>query len=398
MDGEDIELPLIPTTQPPDHEEETSFIERNTNLTTTLTPINKPPELVRKQLEIDFDIDKIENLFSGYKFNGDFIRYLTNKIKVEDDNYFLRLNSSLFLKINLRSKNQVYKYNTSILKLKGNTYNEDGNNISENEFVINKTSIRSQVKEFYELLERNNLQETPYKYRTVSVIGETSKKSISFSNLAYQEIEELDNTIQEFKPKILSRGAKIKYLKDQLKNETNSDKQKDLKDLIAVEKTDKAIIEREYNNRLEKVKYKIRKILIKPDSDLSLKSRLKLLFKHLGVTIGTIITAITMVFTTIGLSISNAISPTSIGPNKPIKPPDKNSITEKVKDGLLKLAKYLYEIAKKSAAAIPGIIGSIVSFILKSTGNLLAFAGEHVILFLTAVISAIVYGLINLIK
>ena len=394
MDVEDIELPLIPTTQPP--EEETSFIERNTNLTTTLTPINKPPELVRKQLEIDFDIDKIDNLFiinGGYKFNDEFIMHLSNKIKIEDGNYFLRLNSSLFLKINLRSKNQLYKYNTSILKLKEHTYNKDGI-ISEDEFEINKTSIRSQVREFYELLEEKNLnQETPYKYRTVSVIGETSKKSISFSNLAYQEIEELDNTIQELNTKILSRGAKIKYLKDLLKNETDPSKQKDLKDLIAVEKTDKSIIEREYNNRLEKVKYKIRKILIKPDSDLSLKSRLKLLFKHLGVTIGTILTAITMVFTTIGLSISNT---TSIGPNKPIKPI--NSIQDKIKDGLLKLAKYLYEIAKKSAAAIPGIIGSIVSFILKSAANLLSFAGEHVILFLIAVISAIVYGLINLIK
>ncbi len=105
-----------------------------------------------------------------------------------------------------------------------------------------------------------------------------------------------------------------------------------------------------------------------------------------------------MIFTTIGLSISNAITPTSTGPDKPIKPPNTNSIQDRVKDGLKKLAKYLYEIAKKSTAALPGIIGSIISFILKSTGNILSFAAEHIKLFLIAVVSAVVYGLINIVK
>ena len=105
-----------------------------------------------------------------------------------------------------------------------------------------------------------------------------------------------------------------------------------------------------------------------------------------------------MVFTTIGLAISNAFksNPNSNIPDKPNN--NKNSIQDKIKEGLKKLAEYLFEIAKKSATALPGIIASIVSFVLKSAGNLISFAAEHIKLFLITVVTAIVYGLISYVK
>ena len=111
-------------------------------------------------------------------------------------------------------------------------------------------------------------------------------------------------------------------------------------------------------------------------------------------------TAIMMVFTSIGLGIANTVkgSPPSPTPPTPDKPDKPKSIPEKVKEGLQQLAKYLWELSKKSATALPGIIGSIVSYLLKTMGNVVSFLGEHVKIFLFASVSFIVYGLIDLAK
>ncbi len=106
-----------------------------------------------------------------------------------------------------------------------------------------------------------------------------------------------------------------------------------------------------------------------------------------------------MVFTSLGLGIANAVKPTTTPTPTPTPtPPTPKSIPDKVKDGLKQLAKYLLELAKKSAAALPGIIGSIVSFLLKSMGNAALFLAEHVLIFLFAAVSFIIYGLIDLAK
>ena len=96
-----------------------------------------------------------------------------------------------------------------------------------------------------------------------------------------------------------------------------------------------------------------------------------------------------MTFTTIGLGISNALggnksAPTPTPTPTPDKPP---SIPDRVKEGLQKLAEWLKELAKKSTAALPGIIGSIVSFILKSAGTIVGFMAEHLIIVLFVVTS-----------
>ena len=140
-----------------------------------------------------------------------------------------------------------------------------------------------------------------------------------------------------------------------------------------------------------------REEIIQPDSQIPLKERLKLLFKIEGVGPGVLITAVVMIFTSLGLGIYNAVKKTIIPTPTPTPTPSNpNSIPNKVKDGLKQLAKYLWQLSKKSAAAIPGIIGSIVSFLLKTMGNLSLFLAEHVLLFLFAAVSFIIYGLIDL--
>ena len=105
------------------------------------------------------------------------------------------------------------------------------------------------------------------------------------------------------------------------------------------------------------------------DETRSLGERLKELFRRDGLTIGALITAIGMTISTIILALVPKTGPPS-GPDKP-----KNVI----KRALVKLANILLDLAKKALATLPGVVGSLVSFLLKKTGELVLFLSEHII-------------------
>ena len=160
-------------------------------------------------------------------------------------------------------------------------------------------------------------------------------------------------------------------------------------------------LQSETEPRLQRLKRLITDVIKRPDSKIPLKDRLKLLFKLEGLTISAIIAAVVMLFSTVGLAISNSLSGGGGGSPTPAPTPSPGpepSIPDKVKEGLKKLAEWLKELAKKSAAALPGVIGSIVAFILKSVGAAVGFMAEHVIIFLVVIVSSIVYGLIEGVK
>jgi hypothetical protein len=107
-----------------------------------------------------------------------------------------------------------------------------------------------------------------------------------------------------------------------------------------------------------------------------------------------------MIFTTIGLSISNAMrcSGTAPAPGPGPDPPKPDpSVEDRVKEGLKKFAEWLKEIAKKSAAALPGIIGSMVGFLFKAMGELALFASKHLIILAIVIVGTIILGLIEMV-
>ena len=98
--------------------------------------------------------------------------------------------------------------------------------------------------------------------------------------------------------------------------------------------------------------------------DSTLGERLRTLFKEQGITIISVLTAIGMI---IGV-IVEAVIPTS-GDATPSKPPSQGGAKEWVKKQLHNLAKLFANLAGKAAAALPGVIGSIVSWLLSATGK-----------------------------
>ena len=120
------------------------------------------------------------------------------------------------------------------------------------------------------------------------------------------------------------------------------------------------------------------------DKRRSLGDRIKELFRKEGVTIASLAAAVGMVITAIALGIENAFkkvipTPTPPGPPKP-------NIPDKIRDVLKKFGRFLLDLAKKGAAALPGLIGTIVSFILKTAGQAVGFLAEHLVLALIAIV------------
>jgi hypothetical protein len=112
------------------------------------------------------------------------------------------------------------------------------------------------------------------------------------------------------------------------------------------------------------------------DETRSLGDRIREVFRRDGLTIGALITAIGMTISTILL----AIFPKGAPPTTPQKGPNV------VKQTLVKVANLLLGLAKKALSALPGVIGSIVSFILKKTGELVLFLSQHLIVLFLALV------------
>ena len=115
------------------------------------------------------------------------------------------------------------------------------------------------------------------------------------------------------------------------------------------------------------------------DETKPLSERLKELFRRDGLTIGALITAVGMTISTIILAVSPSPSP-NCGSNGP------KAVVKKM---LIRLSNILLDLAKKALTVLPGILGSLISFILKKCGEAVLFFSEHLIILLLASILAL---------
>ena len=125
-------------------------------------------------------------------------------------------------------------------------------------------------------------------------------------------------------------------------------------------------------SQVNRIKDTINKIL---KEDTTLGERIKTLFREQGITIVSVLTAFGMI---IGVIVETFI-PTTGGTTSPSKPPPKDAtgVKDWIKKQLSNLGKLLADLAGKAAAALPGIIGSIVSWLLSATCKVVSWFGEH---------------------
>ena len=103
--------------------------------------------------------------------------------------------------------------------------------------------------------------------------------------------------------------------------------------------------------------------------DKTLAERIKTLFREQGITIASILTALGMTISTIVLALTGGSGGGAAPPQTP-QPPGKGGVKEWLKKHLQSLGRILAKLADKAAAALPGIIGSIVSWLLSLLGKI----------------------------
>ena len=100
------------------------------------------------------------------------------------------------------------------------------------------------------------------------------------------------------------------------------------------------------------------------ENSLSLRERIKAIFKKYGVTVTSILLAA-------GVTIGAVIG----------------TITNALKKLGTELGKGLKALGAKAASALPGLIGAIVSFLFKAAGSAVSFLAEHTWLLILAVVA-----------
>ena len=108
-------------------------------------------------------------------------------------------------------------------------------------------------------------------------------------------------------------------------------------------------------SQINRIRETIRRLL----HEKTLAERIRTLFREQGITIASILTAIGMAISTLVLALTGG----GVGgtPSPAPKPSDKGGVKEWVKKHQQALGRALAYLAGKAAAALPGIVRSIVS-------------------------------------
>jgi hypothetical protein len=225
-----------------------------------------------------------------------------------------------------------------------------------------------------------SLLKNPDSREFLRLIGYTSEKQTS--PMAVRDVETvvpeqtvtMQSKIDSFK--ITEDWAKQEKEKATRQLEQTSDPGERLKLQESVQYFDRmeAQARRRYNEVVQNQFKRINTVI--HDETRSLGERLRELFRRDGLTIGALITAIGMTISTVVLAVLPQSNST----------PNKSSV---VKKPLVKLANFLLDLAKKALAALPGLIGSLVIFLLNTAGELVLFLSEHLIVLFLALILAV---------
>ena len=228
--------------------------------------------------------------------------------------------------------------------------------------------VRSRNEKETELQQLKSKNQNSVSFTNPVYEGEDTEALLPFSDEDVEKIKELESEITELDNTITDQDAKVR-------------------------------------NSLQRLRRSIENFI---DSDGSLGSRVQELFRREGVTIASLITAIvmtiTMIVESILLAIRSAVSSVTPSP-KPVPPkpgpepgpspgpqpiPKPKTWSDWFKDQLRKIANLLLKLGDKALVALPGIIGAVVNFVLKSAGAVAGFLAEHLWAF-ALVVGGIIY-------
>ena len=207
------------------------------------------------------------------------------------------------------------------------------------------------------------------------------------TDLDMREFLGINKALQSIQGELLNNTSKLTEINKSIKrdtkkleevenNPTYSDEQRQLYrdrlDDLNTEKQAKLEIlsqNRKYlQTQVARIKQTLGKVL---DKDTSLTERIRTLFKVQGITIFSILTALSMTISTIVLAITGVFGGKGGAGGSASK--DKGTL----KKWLDRLEDALKRLAGKAIEALPAIVGSVAGAILSFHGNAVGFVAEH---------------------
>ena len=199
----------------------------------------------------------------------------------------------------------------------------------------------------------------------------TLETTLSDAPLPLREIRGLDKALQTIRGELVNNLAKLTELDNHITREQNkldepdigdferrriAERIRDLKD-ERVSRLEAASASREaLRSQISRIRETINRLI---NEDTTLAERIRTLFREQGITIVSILTALGMVISTLVLAVSGGSAAVV-----PPTPPSKGGLREWVKKYLHALGRVLAKLAAKAGAALPGIIGSVVGWLL----------------------------------
>ena len=199
----------------------------------------------------------------------------------------------------------------------------------------------------------------------VKALSDASKQ------LPTREIRALDEALQTIRGELVNNLAKLTELDKHITREQNkldepdigeferqriAERIRNLKDERAPRLEAASASREALRSQISRIRETITRLI---NEDTTLAERIRTLFREQGITIVSIITALGMVISTLVLAVGIGGASTA----SPI-PPSKGGLREWVKKYLHALGRVLAKLAAKAGAALPGIIGSVVGWLL----------------------------------
>jgi hypothetical protein len=207
------------------------------------------------------------------------------------------------------------------------------------------------------------------------------------------KLGELDNDIQREKEKLVRADD------ENLGLEIKERIQSRLKDLQIERSARLEVIgigREKLKTQVNRIRETIQKVL---HEDTTLAERLKTLFREQGITIASLLTALGFIISTVVMAVTGGGGGSTPPPPAPPPPPtDPKDLKSWVKKQLSHISDLLKRLAVKAADALPGIIGSVVSWLIKTAAGVVGFMAENVWVFLVTVGGLLIGYLMKQIK
>ena len=277
------------------------------------------------------------------------------------------------------------------------------------EAVINNLDERSKAIESSSTTDAEAIELMEMTSKDIDVTVKDAEQDTSFIEpserdklLPLRELEGLDKQLRTIKGSLKVAIAKHIDLEDRIKHEENKlneiqdsiysddqrkmveDRIKKLRGELTERNKEIDILKGEASKQINQIKESITKFLDKETGTLG--ERIRTLFKEQGITIVSILTALGMTLGVLIEALLGGSSTTSTPTSQSTTTSDKKGgAREWIKNKLKALSSLLGKLAAKAGAALPGIIGSIISWILNRAKDVVGWLSNNLWALITGV-------------